>query len=41
MSEAVKKPWVSERWPADAEPYDHIRPLYGVLEIGTVLWENQ
>jgi hypothetical protein len=33
MSKAVKKPWVSERWPADAEPYDHIRSLQGVAEI--------
>jgi hypothetical protein len=33
MSEPAKKPWVSERWPSDAKPYDHIRSLQGVAEI--------
>ena len=28
-----KPPWVSHRWPDEAEPYDHFRSLLGVAEI--------
>ena len=33
MSDAKRRRWVSEYWPEDARPYDHLRSLIGVADI--------